>query len=336
MRIDELWGALEEDAVTGKGGEGVWLLRLAKSVGTCPLFVGLEPASRRRAVLLRLPSSAIPIRRQWPRSKGLEPFVVSLDGSPHFGVGLKESRFADVFTALVEDLARRVIEAGDPAAQAQAFVGQLVRWQKFLSASLSGLSEEAQRGLWGELYFLREQLFPVLGASAVNGWKGGERAHQDFQFKAGAIEVKATLAKQPQIVRISSERQLDDSSWPVLCLNVIALDAREGGGETLPAMIASLRLKLSGEAAVQEQFEDGLLEWGYLEAHAMRYCDRGYIVRSEKAFQIKHGFPRVVEQDLPVGIGAVEYGLSIAACEAFLLNTADLARIMNKLLPSSR
>jgi hypothetical protein len=261
----------------------------------------------------------------------LEPFVVSLEGTPHFGVGLKEPRFSDVFTALAEDLARRVVESADPSVQARAFVGQLARWQKFLSASVTGLTEEAQRGLWGELYFLREQLLPALGPSAVNGWKGGERAHQDFQFKGGAIEVKTTLAKLPQIVRISSERQLDDSSWSVLCLNVIALDAREGGGETLPNLIVSIRSKLAGQGAVEEQFEDGLLQWGYLEAHTTRYSERGYIVRSEKVFRIKRGFPRVVEKDLPVGVGAVEYGLSIAACEAFIFNPPEFARLLNKL-----
>jgi hypothetical protein len=52
-------------------------------------------------------------------------------------------------------------------------LGQLVRWQKFLAASVEGLSDEAQRGLWGELHCLRERLLPALGAAAVAGWKGG-------------------------------------------------------------------------------------------------------------------------------------------------------------------
>ncbi len=42
-------------------------------------------------------------------------------------------------------------------------------------------------------------------------WRGPEPAHQDFQFTSGAVEVKATAAKQPQSVRITSERQLDDN-----------------------------------------------------------------------------------------------------------------------------
>jgi hypothetical protein len=331
MQIEDLWGSLEADATAGRIGNSGWLMRLARPAAGCPLFVGLELASRRRAVLLRLPSATIPSRRLWPRSKGLEPLAIEVDGKPHFGVALKELRFADVFTALAEDLVRRVTEAGDPAAQARVFLAQLARWKKFLSASFDGLTEEAQRGLWGELHFLRERLLPLLKAAAVNGWKGGERAHQDFQFGGGAIEVKTTLAKQPQIVRITSERQLDNSSWSLLLLNVVALELREGGGETLPAMIASLRSRLAGDLAAQEQFEDELLLSGYLDAHSVRYSDRGYIVRSATTFQIKTSFPRLVEKDLPGGIGDVKYGLAIAACAAFALNEDKLTNALSRL-----
>ena len=331
MQIEELWSALDADAATGQAAKGGWLLRLARPAAGCPLFVGLELASRRRTVLLRLPSRSVPPRRLWPRSKGLDPLAVTIDGKAHFGVGLKELRFADVFTALAEDLVRRVTDAGDPDAQARAFLGQLARWKKFLAASLEGLTEEAQRGLWGELRFLRERLLPVLGVTAVNGWKGGERAHQDFQFGRGAVEIKTTLAKQPQVVRITSERQLDNGSWPQLLLNVVALEVRENGGETLPSMIASLRSSLTADPAAREQFEDELLLSGYLDAHAMRYADRGYIVRSETTLHIKTGFPRLVENDLPSGVGDVKYGLAIAACAPFALQPAQLTRALNRL-----
>lgn len=317
MQIEDLWKALEADAAAGKTGASGWLIRLAQPLAGCPLFVGLELASRRRAVLLRLPSASVPTRRHWPRCKGLESLTVAVGGSAHFGVALKEPRFADVFTALAEDLVRRVADTGDPVAQTRAFTGQLARWQKFLSASFEGLSEESQRGLWGELHFLREHLLPTFGAAAVNSWKGGERAHQDFQFESSAVEVKTTLAKQPQVVRITSERQLDDSACESLFLNVIALDVRDGSGETLPAMVASLRVKLAADTATREQFEDELLAIGYLDAHTVRYADRGYTVRAVSFFRVGPKFPSLVEADMPAGVGDANYALSVAACEPF-------------------
>jgi hypothetical protein len=324
MQIEDLWKALESDAAAGKTGASGWLVRLARPAASCPLFVGLELASRRRAVLLRLPSASVPTRRHWPSCKGLEPLAVAVGGTAHFGVALKEPRFADVFTALAEDLVRRVADAGDPAAQTSAFLGQLTRWQKFLSASFDGLSEKGQRGLWGELHFLREHLLPTIGAAAINSWKGGERAHQDFQFKSSAVEVKTTLGKKPQVVRITSERQLDDSEWAALFLNVIALDVRDGSGETLPQMVASLRAKLVVDTAAREQFEDELLTIGYLDVHAARYADRGYTVRAVGFFRVGPKFPSLVEADMPVGVGDTNYALSVAACEPFKVKPSDV------------
>lgn len=245
--------------------------------------------------------------------------AVRIEQETHFGVILKEPRFADVFTALADDLARRVAAAAGPAEQARVFLGQLARWQKFLSASQEGLRDEEQRGLWGELHFLRAHLLPALGADAVSGWKGWEKAHQDFQFVSGAAEVKTTLAKRPQVVRITSERQLDSSGWRALFLHVIALEPRDGGGETLPALVASFRAALAGEATALEAFEDGLLAYGYLDAHAGRYVERGYLVRSEATFHVRRGFPRLVEKDLPTGVGEVSYGLSVAALDTFAI-----------------
>lgn len=328
MRIEDLWNALEADAATGKTGASGWLLRLAQPAPDCPLYVGLELGSHRRAMLLRLPSASVPPRRRWPRCKGLEPLAVTVGGSAHFGVALKEVRFADVFTALAEDLVRRVADASNAAAQARAFIGQLARWQKFLSSSFDGLSEESQRGLWGELYFLREHLLPKIGASAVHGWKGGEGAHQDFQFDSSAVEVKTTLAKQPQVVRITSERQLDVGAWTGLFLNVVALDVRDGGGETLPCMVSSLRDKLAADQGALEQFEDELLSIGYHDLHAVRYSEHGYTVRAVGFFKVGPNFPCLVEADMPTGVGDANYALSVAACEPFRVPPTDVEAVI--------
>ena len=324
--IHNLWAAMDRDAAAGRAGASGWLLRLAQPTATCPLFAAIELTSRRRAVLLRLPVESVPPRRRWPRCKGLEPVSLRIDGKEHFGVALKDERFVDVFAALAEDLARRVAEALTPVDQARAFLGQLSRWQKFLTASTEGLTEEEQRGLWGELRFLREWLLPVVGLPAVAAWKGPEQAPQDFQFEKGAIEVKATLAKQPQVVRITSERQLDAAAWPTLLLHVVALDARDGGAETLPGMVASLRSPLAADPSAQEQFEDRLLLAGYLDAHAGRYADRGYVMRSETHLHVRGGFPVLTESNMPPGIGSVSYGLAVAACAAFSMTGGGLSK----------
>lgn len=336
MQIDKLWEAMEADSIGGSAGASGWLLRLARPEAGCLVYVGLELSSRHRALLLRLPSVSLPRRRHWPQCRGLIPVAVTVRGITHFGVALKENRFADVFAALAEDLVRRVTEAGDAAAQTRAFLGQLARWQKFLSASLDGLSEQSQRGLWGELYFLREYLLPTIGTGAVQGWKGGDRAHQDFQFDGYAFEVKTTLAKQPQVVRITNERQLDASTWKALFLNVVALDRRESNGETLPEMVAMVRLMLAADPAAIEQFEDEILAVGYHDAHATRYAGHGYSVRAVGFFKVGPKFPCLVEADMPAGVGDANYALSVAACEPYRAQHAEIESILANIDPTNR
>ena len=336
MRIDDLWQALESGAGAkpkrGAHIAGGWLLRLARPDAGHPLFLAVERTTRRRALLLRTTRASIPARREWPACRGLEVFTLLVEDTAHLGVVLKEPRYADVFTALAEDLARRVASAVTPTAQVRALLGGLARWQKFLAAGTEGLSDETQRGLWGELHFLRDGLLPEFGEDvSVTAWQGHLAAHQDFLFPAGAVEVKTTSGKAPHVVRIASERQLDGRGLPALYLRHFALAVRDGAGETLPAMVASLRTRLLPFPRAAEEFEDGLLAAGYRDADTWRYEARGYVVRETNDFAVFGRFPRLTERDLPAGVGDVRYRLSLDACAAFLLPAGKLITALAKL-----
>jgi len=321
MRIDALWKELESEA--RRGCSAPWLTRFALPQPSHPLLVALEVASARRALLLPLPKSLIPPRRQWPTCRGLEIFTIALSGQPHFGVRLRDTANADVFTALAEDVAPRIAAAASNRTAAKALLDRLRNWQRFLAAGTAGLSAQQQRGLFGELHTLRTHILPYLGPAAIFGWRAPLSAHQDFQFASGAIEVKTTAAKQPQAVRITSERQLDNTGVPVLFLHIVIVDERElensvnEAGESLPDIIRRLREELKEDARALETFDDRLLDMGYLDAHAPHYEGRHFAVRKEHTFRIRSGFPRLVERNLPTGVGDINYALNLAACEPF-------------------
>jgi hypothetical protein len=252
-----------------------------------------------------------------------------VDDAPHIGVILAEPRFADVFDALAVDLARRVEEASDAEGAVIALLGQLHRWQRFLTATAQGLEAAAQRGLWGELHFLGECLLPAIGPSeAIAAWTGPQGAHQDFQAASAWVEVKTTLAKQPHAVRITSERQLDDTHAPALFLRVLLLESHEAGPDSLPARVAMLRSALEEAPGARENFEDALLSSGYLDRDAARYISPGYVVRRADTFRVGLGFPRIIESDLPTGVGDASYKLSLAACENFSVPLTALVSTM--------
>ena len=327
MTIEQLWREMEAEG----GTNAVWLIRFARPQTGHPLVVALEQTTRLRALLVPVCKTSTPPRREWPECQGLELISIALDSQSFFGVRLRDVACSDVFTALAEDVAPLVAAASDAREAAAELLGRLRQWQQFLTMARETMSLEAQRGLWGELHVMREHLLPFLGTeTAVFGWKASAAAHQDFQFPGGAVEVKTTTAKQPQSVRITSERQLDDTGVGALFLHVVVLDEREvpvGGcvpGENLTALIAQIRSKLSTDLCALTAFNDRLLERGWLDGCAMRYDGRRWTVRQEFTYRIRPNFPRLVESELPLGVGDVNFALSLAACEQFVAPISEM------------
>lgn len=75
---------------------------------------------------LRVAPAVIPPRADWPECDGLEVLAVTMDQHAYLGVALREPRFADVFSALAEDLARRIeASAGSGATGVTVLLGQV-------------------------------------------------------------------------------------------------------------------------------------------------------------------------------------------------------------------
>lgn len=334
MTIEELWKAIEAEAAADDGV--AWVLRRATAIPGHPLLVALEPTTRIRTLLLPAAKSEVPPRRDWPECRGLELQMVSISGATHLAVRLRDAASADVFTALAEDVALRVAAAPHTVEAVAVLLGRLRRWQQFLAAAQVGLSREEERGLWGELYALKAHLIPVFSpAESVAAWKAGAAAHQDFQCPVGALEVKTTAAKQPQSVRITSERQLDDTGVGALFLHVVAVDEREvapagtAPGTSLPGLVSELRLAMANTATAAI-FEDHLMECGYFDLHAPRYEGRRRTVRSEQTFRVIEGFPRLTESQLPPGVGDTSYAVSLAACLPFATTTPEMLTALSQ------
>jgi hypothetical protein len=192
-----------------------------------------------------------------------------------------------------------------------------------MASAPAGLSGERQRGLYAELEFLRHDLTPCVGITdAVDGWQGPLGGH-DFQLAGGAYEVKGSAAHEPQVVRISSERQLDETGTDSLHLVHLSLDVHQHAGGSLPELVASVRA-LAANTAVEALLNERLVDAGYADIHEPHYRSTGYTIRERQYFRIGAGFPRIIEGELANGVGGVRYRLAIAACAAFS-TTAEAA-----------
>jgi hypothetical protein len=148
---------------------------------------------------------------------------------------LIDKQFKDIFNSLVSDVLEAIIDESDIKVILKSYSNRLVKWQSlFERLKQPGLTPEEQRGLFGEMYFIRKFLqFNPDSRNVVISWVGSEKQIRDFQYGLWSVEVKTTHGNNHQKVHISSERQLDTTNLEFLCLNHISLELRQQAGETL-------------------------------------------------------------------------------------------------------
>jgi hypothetical protein len=316
-----IWEEMERVAPPGQRGR---VKRRIKPEASCDLFLAIVKPSNLRMVLMLVGEGSLDGVTELPTARGVEARIArpGEDGADAaLELVLTDPRSADIFTALATDIADSVAAETDEPAAVAALVERLRRWQRFLEESgPEGLTPERQRGLYAELWLLRHHLLGALGpVAAVHGWTGPTRASHDFQLGTCGLEVKGTAKKQHQVLRIASERQLDDTGVDALFLFHLSLDAHREAGESLPTMIEHLRGLLRA-TPTSPAFEERLFEAGYLDAHRNLYANPGYTVRESNFFRVTKGFPRIIEGDLLPGVGDVQYSVAVAECKHFVVD----------------
>jgi hypothetical protein len=331
MKIEDVWNLLEQD---GKDIVSGYLTRRILPDVNYDVYIAIEKPSNTRILMLRFSSTFIDRKTAYPTSSSFTVNRVALpqDGEEYetLQLVLTNARYKDIFTTLVQDIVDYLAFIADGQAAISAFINRLKRWQTFLEKhNPEGLSETAQQGLYGELWFLRQLVIPHLELlKRIRCWTGPKGTQQDFQFSCCAVEVKTTSAKQHQKLAIASERQLDDTGPGTILLLHLSLDVRQGRGETLPEMVASVRSLIAGDAITRDDLENLLFEIGYLDIHATRYENIGYTIREHNYFKVSVNFPKIIESDLRNVVGDVRYTISVAECKNFSIPESEVIELI--------
>lgn len=312
--MEATWRDLEDSLPRGRFG------RIERGVhpdAAVELRLAVTNPGAVRSFALSVPSEAVRDLEEIPEAVGLRSTLeIGSDREPAtLEIALEDEAARDVFTVLAGDIIEAAARSEEGASAVRAWISRLRRWQKLLQQSPLGLSAKRQRGLYAELWVLRERILPITDVEeALSAWVGPEKAVHDFHTRAMHIEVKSSVAGEPQVVRINGERQLDESGTPGLCLVHLSLAVSREQGETLPEMVASVRTLASG-GAEEVLLEDRLVDAGYHDAHAVRYGGTHYTLRDCRLFRVGAGFPRIIESELADGLGRVDYRLAVAACD---------------------
>ncbi len=328
--IEEVWQELENEArVTAR--EGIIRRRV---IPECPrdLFVAFQKIKNRRLFLMKVSSDTVLEGHTIPAVRG---FALDLERFPDVGpeeillaLSLIDAAYKDMFSLIVSDVIDHAAHIESESSCIQAFLDRIFRWQRFLEKHRPDvLGPEAQRGLYGELWFLREVALKGLPhEDAIRSWTGPEYDRHDFQFNTCCVEIKTTTSKQHQKLWIANERQLDDSNIQALYIVHLSLDTLQHLGETLPAIVNSIRESIRPSEFANSLFEDKLFEVGYLAGHESVYSGVGYAKRDVNAFKVAEGFPRITEGDVPNGVGDISYSILVAECKHFEVKMSDLQK----------
>ena len=316
MKIEALWAALEADS-TSKSGR---LYRRYATAVKPDVFAGIGRTGNavQRLLVVSLPA---PVTVQ---NLTLQDLLLSLENDPARPgrqlvlLALTNPAHNDLFAVVCEDLITQVADETEPTAVLNALLSRLEQWTALFDTLLpDGLSVEKRQGLFGELWFLNRWLDAGADpAYCLTAWTGPGGSIHDFQLPSSAVELKTTAAVSPQIIRISNERQLDDTGLTNLWLWLLTLDVRPTGGQSLNDCVDTLLSRLTAPAQ-QTQFRLKLYQVGYHPQHRDLYDSPTYTVRREEVFRVGAGFPRLLPGKVPAGVSAVQYAINLIACQPF-------------------
>ena len=324
-KIENIWIGLENETSNYTG-----LLYKRYSAEVMPdVFIALKVPEKLRCIAFRI-SNAFPFdENQWNKLKDIKIETISSesDKSKKFLlILLLSEQHKDIFSTLCEDLIFGVSEVSTDQTLLEKLSERLVKWQSlFEKVGKQGLSEETQRGLYGEIYFLRCFLNNSSDKDyCIKSWLGPEKSVQDFQYSKWAVEVKTTHGNNHQKIHISSERQLDDSIIEKIFLYHLSLDIRIGNGESLNSLIDEVSELLRDNTLSYNLFKLKLLESGYYEIHRSLYEESGYTIRQENLYRVSGNFPRITENQIPVGVGDVRYSIILSESEEWRISHETL------------
>lgn len=329
-KIENIWETLEFEGANHSG-----LLYKRYSAEVIPdIFLAMKTPEKLKGLAIRIGYSYQLNEQQWKLFKDIK--IESIDDEKDktkrfLLILLLNKRHQDIFAVLCEDLILGVSHISQENRLIESLLERLAKWQSmFERLGKQGLSEEAQRGLFGEVFFLKlfldnshDKNYPI------KSWIGPEKAIQDFQHANWAVEVKTTHGNNHQKIHISSERQLDDSIITNIYLYHLSLDIRVGYGETLNALIESTLKMLDGNTIAANLFQIKLLEYGYFENHRPLYEEKGYVIRQENIYRVTGNFPRIIESQIPNGVGDVKYSIVISESEDWRISLETMFEAIN-------
>ena len=304
--------------------EKTQIARKIPSTNVFPVFLATDCKNSVRLLYIKLDKDHDIVIDNLPRFRGLEiSLIVTSLGEFSDVAFIKFTQSIpntdNIFELVIADLCDKVIQLQNKKVLNSILAKVLNEWRIFFDQQENEiLSIEKQKGLIGELHFLKDYLFKKYSsAESILFWTGSDRTNHDFQILNNAVEVKTTANKQHKRILISSEKQLDSTGLDHLYLSLFVLNLHSNiPDRTLPALIREIYSLIKNDPIASYQFQIKLAKCGYNQNLSEKYTI-GFTIFEMKFFEVIEGFPRLLQGNLPDGIGDLKYSVVVSACTPF-------------------
>lgn len=320
----KVWNELNSDASDGP--------RIVRRVASSPtgLWFGESRPKRLKEFGIEAPLSQRDSNfvASLPKMKGIDFYFESQFSDETCALWLRaaDPSFNDQFPVIVEDL-MNLISDNRSSSVVEMVTARLLYWQKFFSRNIRSLSREDQIGLFGELCLLMELQKRMPKVNVLDHWQGPLGGSQDFSFPNVSIEVKSTTSNQPRVVKISSEFQLQTPQQALFLLLMRLEETTGDAGITLPMLIDQIRELYVDNTISLDLFEELLMDYGYFEILREEYPMQLSLVEMQ-LFQVTESFPKIVPEDLDLGIEKVTYQLLLNQLKDYMGDVQDLFKML--------
>ena len=289
--------------------------------GGCLLILRHAPENRPQNKLPKLRGLEIETRQ--PQGGNDEILVIRL----------KDHEQREIFYRLCLDIVSATRKAASEVEAVEIFLARTWRWHRLLRGGRdSRLSDEEQKGLIGELWLMRQHLFPHIGVVAsVKAWTGPLDSPKDFEIGRICIEAKARRGAATPFITVSSEHQLDIDGLEVLFLNVLEVSGTskdDTRGITVTDVARMVLEDIKNEdSSIVDLFDERLLAAGF--DWDEDYDDKRWLLGAETLYRVSDDFPRITPKMYHTGVSNVRYSISIRDCEPFQIECAEMTSLFS-------
>lgn len=256
--------------------------------------------------------------------------LFSLQNHYYLIISQEEEQSTDIFDAVLQNLVDHLTSPNGDSLFSMIYT-VLDRWRNFfLKGGFRKLSDEQQRGLFGELFFIDEWLEKNPGKPPllIEQWEGPTKGRIDFKSSNCGFEIKTVSEKLTKTIKISNEDQLKlTTGISTIYLYVCFLEQSKTHGMSLEGLVLKVRKEIARRSErIALIFNDMLIDLGFREEE---YGSTLFFVEKVEVYEAEKDFPRLLKEDLPKGISHVSYYIDLTHCLDFEKDKDTIYKFIN-------